>query len=160
MGGDVIVEVFFLHERGRAYAVYSTSTLLGYVPCSEDRSYFAHQISSTVAAGTFSGIIVERVDWPVQYWYNIGFEGLVIILCLLWLDETGWTRKGGETYPTLPRTKLKRKLVTYFFAGPVMPKKSPKEIVSIPNPDTFSAKLISCLSSLARLPHFSWPHLQ
>jgi hypothetical protein len=99
---------------------------------------FTHQISSTVAAGTFSGFIVDKVDWPVQYWYNIGFEGLVILLCLLWLDETGWTRNGGEIYPTLPPTKFKRKLVTYFFAGPVMPQKTFKEIVSLPYFSPFS----------------------
>jgi hypothetical protein len=73
---------------------------------------------------------VDKVSWTVQYWYNIAFEGVVVILCLLWLDDSGWTRSDGEVYPTLPATKLKRKLVTYFFAGPVMPQKSWKEIVS------------------------------
>jgi hypothetical protein len=76
---------------------------------------------------------VEDVNWTVQYWYNIAFEGLVVILCLIWLDETGWTRDGGEIYPVIPRTPLKRKLVTYAFAGPVMPKKTFRQIVSCPN---------------------------
>jgi MFS family permease len=111
VGANIIVQVFFLHDRGKCFAIYTSLILLG-----------------TVASNTLSGFIVQSTAWPVQYWYNVAFEGLIAILCLLFLDETGWTRLGGDIYPTLPEGFLASKLATYTLLRRVTPRKTAREI--------------------------------
>lgn len=50
LGASIITDLFFLHERGRAFLAFSLSFLLG-----------------TVAGLTFGGFIVEYVSWPVEF---------------------------------------------------------------------------------------------
>lgn len=63
IGAGVILDTFFLHQRGKAFACYATSTLFG-----------------PQAGPTFGGFIVESAPWPVQFWWVIGVEGFVILL--------------------------------------------------------------------------------
>jgi MFS family permease len=93
VGSNVIVETFFLHDRGKCFVIYTCCILLG-----------------TAAANTFSGFVVETASWTIQFWYNVGLEGVVAILCLVFLDETGWTRPGGDAYPIPLSSFLPRKL--------------------------------------------------
>lgn len=67
----MILDMFFLHQRGKAFACYTISTLFG-----------------TLAGPTFGGFIIESAAWPIQFWWVVGVEGLVIILVLFFLDET------------------------------------------------------------------------
>jgi MFS family permease len=63
LGTGVITDIFFLHERGKAYSTFSLSFLLG-----------------TLAGPTLGGFIVQHVSWQVEFWWTIGLQGLVIIL--------------------------------------------------------------------------------
>jgi MFS family permease len=110
VGANIIVQVFFLHDRGKCFAIYTSLILFG-----------------TVASNTFSGFIVQSAAWPVQFWYNVALEGVIAILCLLLLDETGWTRPGGDIYPTLPDGFFARKLATYTLLRRVTPRKTARE---------------------------------
>lgn len=110
VGASIIVQVFFLHDRGKCFAIYTSLILLG-----------------TVGSNTFSGFIVQSAAWPVQFWYNVALEGTISILCLLFLDETGWTRPGGDEYPPLPSGFVARRLATYTLIRRVTPKKTVRE---------------------------------
>lgn len=87
-------------------------------------------LCSTVAGPTFSGFIVAHVTWPVEYWYNVGFEVVVIILIPLCLSETGFTRPGGPVYPPLPESWVQDRIATYI-TGSVTPRQSWGQVVSI-----------------------------
>ena len=105
--------------------------------------------NSTVLAPTFSGFIVSSAPWPVQYWYNVGVEALVVILTFLFLEETGFTRPGGPTYPTQPRAFLPNRMATFFFTTRVVPKQSFGETVSAWRYDFHSHMLTRSVSQLA-----------
>lgn len=89
-----------------------------------------YKTARTITAGTFSGFVADETSWPVQYWYNIAFEGIVIIISILWLDEPGWTRDERRVFPTLPREGIRRKLAIFCFTSPVMPTLSFRQWVS------------------------------
>ena len=140
MGSKFIIETFFLHDRGKCFAIYTCCILLG-----------------TVAGGTFSGFIVEDVSWTVQFWYNVALEGLAAILCLVFLRETGWTRPGGPKFPAKPASRMQELMATYFLTQRV----TPPETVA----QTFRAALlpfaigISPVTILVGFPlliYFSW----
>ncbi len=67
----VILDTFFLHQRGKDFAGYATSTLFG-----------------PQVGPTFDGFMVESAPWSVQLRWMIGVEGLVVMLVFFFLEET------------------------------------------------------------------------
>lgn len=63
LGAGTIVDIFFLHERGKAFTTFSLSFLMG-----------------TVAGPTFGGFIVQRTPWPNEFWWTVGLQAFVIVL--------------------------------------------------------------------------------
>jgi hypothetical protein len=114
VGSSFIVELFFLHDRGKCFATYTICILLG-----------------TTASSTFSGFIIQTAPWPVQYWYNIGLEGFLALCCVLFLDETGWTRSGSEIWPEPHSNFIRRKLTTYLCIGRCTPQVSSRQILRL-----------------------------
>lgn len=72
----VLADIYFLHQRGRAFAIYSTVYMI-----------------ATVAGPTFAGFIVQRLDWPVCFWWTVGANSLAAILLFLVGDHTVWDRE-------------------------------------------------------------------
>lgn len=62
LGTGIIVDIFFLHERGRAFAMFSACFL------------------GTVVGPTFGGFIVQKTPWPNEFWWTIGLQAFVIVL--------------------------------------------------------------------------------
>lgn len=69
------------------------------------------------------------VSWTVQYWYNAGFEVVMIFLIALCLSETGFTRPGGPVYPPLPESWVRDRIATYI-KGSVTPPQTWGQVVS------------------------------
>ncbi|KAH8807750.1 major facilitator superfamily domain-containing protein [Xylogone sp. PMI_703] len=112
VGANMILETFFLHDRGKCFSIYTSMILLG-----------------TVAASTFSGFIIEHGSWTIQFWYNVGFEGFICICCVLFLDETAYPRGVNSDQPRLPEQYLQRKLATYACIGKrITPHRSRSEL--------------------------------
>lgn len=103
LGNGVIVNIFFLHERGKTFAVYSTVYILG-----------------SAVGPTFSGLIVSHTNWPVEYWWTIGLQALLIILAFFFLEESGFPRD-GKPYPCAPESFLSNRIATYFPGSKVVP---------------------------------------
>jgi hypothetical protein len=95
----IVMEMFYLHHRGKALGIYIMCTVLG------------------VAVGpTFSGFIVENADWPVQFWYIVGLMAMCAVLCFLFLDETTWNRENPAASHVLelPQGPIGRRVAIYF----------------------------------------------
>jgi hypothetical protein len=140
VGANIIIETFFLHDRGKCFMVYTACILLG-----------------SAAGGTLSGFIIQTAPWPIQFWYNVGLEALVAVLCILLLDETGWTRPGGEQYPQPPTSFMKRKLATYTFTQRLRPHKTPRQMIHLfIKPLYIGLYPVTILVGLALSILFSW----
>ncbi|PVH69197.1 MFS general substrate transporter [Cadophora sp. DSE1049] len=121
IGATIVVDIFFLHEHGCAYAVYILCCVIG-----------------PTTGPTLSGFIVQTQDWPVQFYHNIALEGFVCILAFLFLNETGYARPqvnadGTGTiptvvYPEIPKSFLANRTAT-FITGKVVPRKTTGELL-------------------------------
>ena len=121
-GPSYAIDMFFLHQRGKAFVCYELSLLGG-----------------VTATPTIGGFIVQNNPWPYTFWWTIGPVGLAMIFVFFFLEETGFRRSlEDETRirppPTAflkntPTSFLKNRMATFFPGNKVVHKTSPREIV-------------------------------
>lgn len=78
VGSSMILELFFLHQRGKAFLCYSLSTALG-----------VH------AAPTFGGFILTIQSWTILFWWTVPLLGITAFLVMVFLEETRCRTKKG-----------------------------------------------------------------
>ena len=81
----LIINVFFLHKRGRAFAIYSTTFTLG-----------------IVVGAAFCGVIIQHSTWVINFWWFVACNGLAAVLVFLFMEETSFDR-GNVDQPVGPR---------------------------------------------------------
>jgi MFS family permease len=114
LGAQVLMDLFFLHERGKVFTTFHMCFLLG-----------------TVAGPTFGGFVVQHVAWPFEFWWTVALQcavaslgtykaHLVLFLALMilrlvffFLPEVGFTREGGRVYPTQPTGFVANRIATF-----------------------------------------------
>lgn len=107
LGSEVVLRIFPIHQRGRCFHILHVPYLFG-----------------VVAGPTIGGYIVSRTAWPVQFWWTVGMNGLLILLILLFLENTeydGTHRSEASQRPLSKETFLKRRAKTYLL-GAAAPK--------------------------------------
>ena len=114
LGSGSIVEMFFLHQRGRVFACYELSLLLG-----------------VVTGPTIGGFIVQNHSWTVAFWWTLAPVGLAIVLIFAFGEETRFARDGDSTiYPRTPSSFIPSRIATLFPGTKVAPQRSVGSIVS------------------------------
>ena len=115
LGAETIVDIFFLHQRGKAFTALNLSWLAG-----------------VVVGPTLSGFIVDSTSWTVQFWWSNGLEGVVIILSLALLEDTYYDRtlKSEEFRKRLPNSFVANRMATFFCGSRVIPPISMAKTVS------------------------------
>ena len=96
IGAGTIIDIYFLHQRGKAFMFYTAMLLFG-----------------TVLAPTVSGYIVSDVAWPVQLWWTVGVEGFVAVLIIAFLEETGFPRQEKQVPRRPPQTWFQNRTATF-----------------------------------------------
>ncbi|KAL8787507.1 MAG: hypothetical protein Q9213_002165 [Squamulea squamosa] len=98
LGADTILDLFFLHQRGRGLTVLNLSFLGG-----------------VVVGPTLSGFIVGNAPWTVQFWWSNGLEAIVIVLSLLFLEDTYYNRSPNarDQRHARPDTLLAKRKATF-----------------------------------------------
>ncbi|KAK4615651.1 hypothetical protein CLAFUW4_09831 [Fulvia fulva] len=98
LGGGVILDTFFLHQRGKAYATYTAFWILG-----------------AYLAGTSSVFIVGTQSWPVQFYWVTGVIGLSAILIFFLMEDTTYDRKFGtrKSSSTLAESYITNRIATF-----------------------------------------------
>ena len=119
LGPRVITDLFFLHQRGRAFTALHMAFLFG-----------------TIAGPTFSGFISASAFFPVEFWWTVGLLGFTLICCFLCLEETGFDRENLDRNPQIPLSFTKNRLATFFFGRRVVLPDSWKETVSSIAPES------------------------
>ncbi|CAG8974860.1 hypothetical protein HYALB_00000475 [Hymenoscyphus albidus] len=108
-----IIDIFFLHQRGRAFMCLEVS-LLG----------------SVIISPTLGGFIVESQEWPVTLWWTLAPIGLAALLVFGILEETGFARGQNTTiYPAVPIPYLKNRFVTFFPGSKIVPSLSIRAVM-------------------------------
>jgi MFS family permease len=97
LGPRYLVDLFFLHQRGRAFTILHLALNFG-----------------ASAGPTFSGFIASNQSWTIEYWWSVGLLGFTAMLVLLFLEETGFDRTEGATNLTPPEDFLRNRVYTFF----------------------------------------------
>ena len=115
LGADTIVDLFFLHQRGKAFTALNIFFIAG-----------------AVVGPTLSGFIVSSTSWTVQFWWSNGLEAVVVILTLALLEDTHYDRtlKTEEHRKRLPEKFLANRVATFLCGTQVIHPISTGETVS------------------------------
>jgi MFS family permease len=65
LGPQILVNIFFLHERGMVFNTFMVWSSLG-----------------VVIGPTLGGFIVQHAPWPWEFWWTIALQGVVALLCM------------------------------------------------------------------------------
>ncbi|KAJ5093761.1 major facilitator superfamily domain-containing protein [Penicillium angulare] len=96
LGAQMLMDLFFLHERGRVFTTFHMCFLMG-----------------TVAGPTFGGFVVQHVAWQFEFWWTVALQGAVALMVLIFLPEIGFTRDAGKVYPKQPEGFLANRVATF-----------------------------------------------
>ncbi|KAK3689859.1 major facilitator superfamily domain-containing protein [Podospora appendiculata] len=97
LGPRYLVDMFFLHQRGRAFTVLHLALNFG-----------------ASAGPTFAGFVAANAYWPVEYWWSVALTGFTIVIVFLFLEETTYDRKDGAINRTKPDSWVKDRWETFF----------------------------------------------
>ncbi len=123
LGPRYLVDLVFLHQRGRAFTVLHLALNFG-----------------ASAGPTFSGFIAARHYWPVEYWWSVALLALTAILVFCFLEETGFDRSDGAINITLPPNFIRNRVHTFLPGSKVVKKTTLSETVKI-------SPLLPCMSA-------------
>ncbi len=115
LGPRCLTDLFFLHQRGRAFTVL----------------HFALNFGAS-AGPTFSGFIAANHSWTVEYWWSVGLLGAVLVLVFLTLEETGYDRTPGAENVVLSESFLTNRIQTFLPGNKTVGAVPISEVVSTP----------------------------
>lgn len=112
LGPRYLVDMFFLHQRGRAFTLLHLALNFG-----------------ASAGPTFSGFIAANLYWPVEYWWSVGLAAFTLIPTFLFLEDTTYDRSEGAANRVKPESWIKDRFQTFFPGNKVVPHKTWGETV-------------------------------
>lgn len=97
LGPRCLTDMFFLHQRGRAFTIL----------------HFALNFGAS-AGPTFSGFIAANHSWTIEYWWSVALTAVVLVLVFAFLEETGWDRTVGVENIRLSDNYFVNRIQTFF----------------------------------------------
>ncbi|RKU48547.1 hypothetical protein DL546_007440 [Coniochaeta pulveracea] len=97
LGPKYLVDMFFLHQRGRAFTVLHLALNFG-----------------ASAGPTFAGFVAAKAYWPVEYWWSVALCAFTIIVVFFFLEATYYDRGEGAVNRTKPDSWIKDRVETFF----------------------------------------------
>lgn len=113
LGPRIVIDMFFLHQRGRAFTVLHMAFLFG-----------------TIAGPTFSGFVSAHSFFPVEFWWTVGLLGFTLVCCFCFLEETGFDRESLDRNPEVQSGIVANRIATFFFGQRVVLPTTWRETVS------------------------------
>lgn len=96
LGPRILLDLFFIHERGRAFSVFTLSYLLG-----------------TLAVPTVGCFVASQADWSFMFWWTVPFLALALAMIAVLMEETGFERDGQTQYPQQPKSFVANRIATF-----------------------------------------------
>lgn len=114
LGSGYIMDMFFLHQRGKAFAVFEVLIIF-----------------AVVGGGTLGGFIAETNPWDYVFWWTLGPVGGAIIAVFLFVEDTTYSRDNAKpNRDPLPKGWLARRVATFLPGIKTQPTGKGKELVS------------------------------
>ncbi|OCL10283.1 MFS general substrate transporter [Glonium stellatum] len=112
LGPRILVDIFFLHQRGRAFTAFHMSLDFG-----------------TLVGPTFSAFISAKTNWPAEYWWSVALIAVSAICVFLFIEDTSYDRTPGAVNAKPAKTFLQNRLATFFFGTKVVRQKPWSSII-------------------------------
>jgi MFS family permease len=107
LGPGILLDLFYLHQRGRAFTVFHCCFNFG-----------------TVAGPTLSAFVSASGSWTGAYWWTAGLVGGTLVPVFWFLEDTTWDRGIGALNINAPGGFLANRLATFCPGSKVTPKTS------------------------------------
>ena len=110
-----IMDIFFLHQRGRAFICLEISLL-----------------SAFTVSPTLGGFIAQTQPWPTTIWWTLAPIGLAVMFVFTILEETGYSREEKpEIYPAKPASFVKNRIATLLPGPKIVPATDARGVVRL-----------------------------
>ncbi|KAK3191879.1 hypothetical protein K4F52_001922 [Lecanicillium sp. MT-2017a] len=98
MGTGYILDMFFLHQRGKAFAIFEVLIIF-----------------AVVGGGTLGGFIAESKPWEYVFWWTLGPVGAAIVAVFLFVEDTTFSRDPKiMNRAALPSSWFANRAATFF----------------------------------------------
>ncbi|OBT64289.1 hypothetical protein VE03_06739 [Pseudogymnoascus sp. 23342-1-I1] len=97
LGTGYIMDLFFLHQRGKAFAIFEVLIIF-----------------AVVGGGTLGGFIAEYGPWNQVFWWTVGPVGAAAIAVFLFVEDTTFNRAPNAVQRApLPKAWLANRAATF-----------------------------------------------
>lgn len=115
LGAGYIIDMFYLHQRGKAFAIFEVLIIF-----------------AVVGGGTLGGFIAQTRPWDYVFWWTLGPVGAAIISVFLFVEDTGYSRDSSALgRPPLPTGLVANRVATFFPGTRTQPAGKAIELVSL-----------------------------
>lgn len=116
LGSGYIIDMFYLHQRGKAFAIFEVLIIF-----------------AVVGGGTLGGFIAQSRPWDYVFWWTLGPVGAAIISVLFFVEDTGFSRDStAMKRPSLPKGSVANRIATFFPGTRTQSAGKAMELVSCP----------------------------
>lgn len=112
LGPRYLVDMFFLHQRGRAFTILHTALNFG-----------------ASAGPTFSGYIAAKRYWTIEYWWSVALLVAAAILVFCFLHETGYDRENPQNNVDIPENFVANRVRTFLPGNKIVKPVTLSEVV-------------------------------
>lgn len=114
MGAGFIMDMFFLHQRGKAFAIFEVLIIF-----------------AVVGGGTLGGFIANSKPWDYVFWWTLGVVGAAILAVFLFVEDTTFNRDNkAMNHDPLPKAWFANRAATFFPGTRTQPAGKLAEFVS------------------------------
>ncbi|KFY42387.1 hypothetical protein V494_02438 [Pseudogymnoascus sp. VKM F-4513 (FW-928)] len=98
LGTGYIMDMFFLHQRGKAFAIFEVLIIF-----------------AVVGGGTLGGFIAEYGPWTEVFWWTVGPIGAAALSVFVFVEDTTFNRGTNAVQrPPLPKAWVANRIATFF----------------------------------------------
>lgn len=127
LGSGYIIDMFFLHQRGKAFAIFEVLIIF-----------------AVVGGGTLGGFIAQTQPWNYVFWWTLGPIGAAIILIFFSVEDTTYIRDSAvpKRVP-LPKDWVANRVATFLPGTRTQPRGKAAELVSVKVMTAFCVQLLT-----------------
>jgi lipid-A-disaccharide synthase-like uncharacterized protein len=115
LGPRMPIDMFFLHQRGRAFTIF--------------HFFFDFGTSGGPSLCSFVVQGAGNVQWA--FWFIAIVTGFAALLVFLFVEDTTWDRTPGATNNSLPESFIANRIATFLPGTRIVPRRSVVEMVRI-----------------------------